>query len=75
MNKKLMINYGVRWEYFSPTYSNGKGEETIFDLATANMVFAGIGHTLPFGVAGRAVSGRCAPRPRPPTCRDGACRR
>ena len=43
VNKKLMVNYGVRWEYFSPTYSNGTGEETVFDLGTPDMAFAGIG--------------------------------
>jgi hypothetical protein len=43
VNKKLSVNYGVRWEYFSPTYSTGTGGEVNFDFATANMVFAGIG--------------------------------
>jgi hypothetical protein len=43
VNQKLALTFGLRWEYFSPTYSNGKAGEVVFDLATANMVFAGVG--------------------------------
>jgi len=40
---KLALTLGLRWEYFSPTYSEDKGREVNFDLATAEMVFANLG--------------------------------
>jgi Carboxypeptidase regulatory-like domain/TonB dependent receptor len=43
VSSNLTLTLGVRWDYFSPTYSEGAGRETIFDLDTAEMVFANLG--------------------------------
>lgn len=43
VNKKLALTFGVRWEYYSPTYSSGTGGEVNFNPATAQMEFAGLG--------------------------------
>jgi len=42
VSRKLSLPLGLRWEYFSPTYSEGTGREVNFDLKTAEMVFAGL---------------------------------
>jgi hypothetical protein len=43
VSRKLTLTLGLRWEYFSPTYSEGDGNEVNFDFNTAQMVFAGLG--------------------------------
>ena len=44
VNSKLSLNFGMRWEYFSPTYSDGTGREVNFDLATGEMVSRDLGN-------------------------------
>jgi len=44
VNSKLSLTLGIRWEYFSPTYSEDSGREVNFDLTTGEMVFAGLGN-------------------------------
>jgi len=39
----LTLTLGLRWDYYSPTYSQGVGREVNFDFATAQMVFANSG--------------------------------
>jgi len=48
VNSKLSLTLGLRWEYFSPTYSEGTGREVNFDLTSAEMVFAGLGNVNKF---------------------------
>ena len=43
VSPKLTLTLGLRWEYFSPTYSEGSGREVNFDFNTAEMVFASLG--------------------------------
>jgi hypothetical protein len=43
VSSRLSLNFGMRWEYYSPTYSDGQGREANFDFATANMVLASLG--------------------------------
>lgn len=43
VHPKLTLTLGMRWEYFSPTYSEDSGREVNFDFATAQMVFANLG--------------------------------
>lgn len=40
---RLTVTLGLRWEYFSPTYSEGDGRLVNFDFATAEMAFANLG--------------------------------
>jgi len=44
ITQKLSLNLGMRWEYYSPTYSSGEGREANFDFATGNMVLASLGN-------------------------------
>jgi len=39
----LTLTLGLRWEYYSPTYSDGSGREVNFNLGTAQMNFANMG--------------------------------
>lgn len=43
VSSKLSLNLGMRWEYYSPTYSDDQGREANFDFATGNMVLASLG--------------------------------
>ena len=43
VSSKLSLNFGMRWEYYSPTYSDDQGREANFDFATGNMVLASLG--------------------------------
>ena len=43
VHPKLTLTLGLRWEYFSPTYSDGSGREVNVDFKTAEMVFANLG--------------------------------
>jgi hypothetical protein len=43
ITSKLSLNLGIRWEYYSPTYSDDQGREANFDFATGNMVLASLG--------------------------------
>ena len=43
MSSRLSLNLGMRWEYYSPTYSDDQGREANFDFATGNMVLASLG--------------------------------
>lgn len=44
ISAKLSLNIGMRWEYYSPTYSADQGREANFDFATGNMVLASLGN-------------------------------
>ena len=39
----LTLTLGLRWEYYSPTYSDGSGREVNFNFATSAMNFASVG--------------------------------
>lgn len=43
LNRKVTLTLGLRWEYFSPTYSKDSAREVNFDFATAQMAFANRG--------------------------------
>ena len=43
VSSRLSLNFGMRWEYYSPTYSDDQGREANFDFATGNMVLASLG--------------------------------
>jgi len=43
VNSKLTLNYGLRWDYFTPVTSPYKGGLANFDPATGNILLAGIG--------------------------------
>ena len=43
ITSKLSLSLGLRWEYYSPTYSAGNAGEVDFDFATAQMAFANVG--------------------------------
>jgi hypothetical protein len=43
VNQRLTLNYGLRWDYFTPVTSPYKGGLANFDPATGNVLLAGLG--------------------------------